>query len=78
MWHITVIGDEPYDLTLQKDAEATAEGGNVALTLPVFALGMPQNVFQIRIALTADQALQIREQLDAAVEEASENARRGR
>ena len=67
MTDLVLKGPQPFDLIPQRPATALAEDGNVNVTLPVFALGFPENAAQIRLLLTPDQALQIVEQLQGAL-----------
>jgi hypothetical protein len=67
MTDLVLKGPQPFDLIPQRDATAVAEGENVNMTLPVFALGFPENAAQIRLSLTPGQALQIVEQLQGAL-----------
>jgi hypothetical protein len=77
MGRIIFAGPEPFDLIPQRNSTTVAEGETVAMTLPVFSGGFPDNVVQIRILLNPDEAEHAAIQLRDAARAARAYGRQG-
>ena len=68
MGHIDFTQDEaPFELLLQREPTASAEGRIVVVTLPVFVPGLPQETAEVKMPLSIRHAEFLYAQLDPAL-----------
>jgi hypothetical protein len=70
MGTVCLTGAEPFELLTQQSATASALGGNVAVTLPVFAAEFPHQTAEVLAILSIEHAEQLADQLPLAVAQA--------
>jgi hypothetical protein len=59
--------EQPFELLLQREPRASAEGKTVVVTLPVFVPGLPQETAEVKMPLSIQQAEFLHAQLDPAL-----------
>ena len=67
MGSITFQGEKPFDLATQQLPTASAKGGTVVLTLPVFVADVPRQTVDIQVTVPLEHAEQLWAQLDPAI-----------
>jgi hypothetical protein len=78
MGHIDFTQDEaPFELLLQREPTASAEGRTVVVTLPVFVAGLPQETAEVKIPLSIQHAEFLYRQLEPALSLARARAKLG-
>ena len=69
--------EQPFELLLQREPTASAEGRTVVVTLPVFVPGLPQETAQVKMPLSIQQAEFLHAQLQAGLQVARARAKLG-
>lgn len=64
---VTFTGEQPIEISLQQLPAVSALGESVGVTLPVFALGFPQQTVEIRVVLTIEEAEHLAAQIGPAI-----------
>jgi hypothetical protein len=67
MGSITFTGEMPFELKLRQQPTACGVGDHLKLRLPVYAPGFRQDVLEVQLRLSAEQAKQLQDQLSAAL-----------
>lgn len=69
--------EQPFEILLQREPRASAEGRTVVVTLPVFVPGLPQETAEVTMPLSIQQAEILHAQLDPALRVARAGAKLG-
>ena len=70
--------EPPFQLMLREDATVIASGGNVEVTLPASVVGSRQQVVQIQVTMTIEQAEKLFHQIPTPLDVARRNLWSGR